>query len=912
MPLTPGQILDNRYRVVKLLGQGGFGAVYRVWDTRMERPMALKENLDISPEAQRQFKREAQILFDLSHPNLPRVIDNFVIQGQGQYLVMDYVEGEDLQEMLQRVGGPLPEEQVLEWIGQVCDALIYLHSQNPPIIHRDIKPANIKITPQGKAMLVDFGIAKVYDPRLSTTAGAKAVTPGYSPHEQYGTGTTDARTDVYALGATLYHLLTGVQPVESIQRMVRDPLTPLQQLKPDIAVQIAEAVQKALAMDPEQRFQSVTAFKQALSGNEGTGSQFHTARVSSGPLRTQLVPSQPEVQQAATGISPIGKLRDLPWSWIGTAVVLLVVVMLLGNWLGGKVGRSEATATHTIMAQLTQFSSPATSAPIIHTETPSSPTVTPPANLGMVLIPEGEFKMGSDDERDSAAPVHTVFLDAYYIDVYEVTNAKFADFLNEMGNLRTDGIIWLDADDKDVRIYQNDGLWKAVPGYDDHPVVATWPGASAYCEWRGARLPTEAEWEKAARGGLEGAVFPWGDDEPVCIKGSYNGAKINDFSGCADTGTASVGSFDPNGYGLFDMAGNAWEWVWDWDKDDYYAESPFANPTGPTEPNLTSHRVRRGGSWDDASSHARVANRSAQSTFLPNGFRCVRSVEAIEGLLLTETAATAELPTPVQVETLLPPTLIPELRTTMVLIPAGEFEMGSTDSDPNAYSEEKPQHTVFLDAYYIDPYEVTNSRFAVFLSARGNQSEDGMTWLDAESPDVHIHQNGGGWQVDSGYDSHPVVMVSWYGAQAYCEWRGGSLPTEAQWEKAARGGLEGKLYPWGDDEPQCQKRSRNGAKFDDDAGCDDTGPEPVGSYAPNGFGLYDMVGNVNEWIWDWYSQTFYSSSPSRNPTGPESGDFRMLRGGGWSSQSSNLRVALRNIGGGRLNSVGFRCILPFD
>ncbi|MEW5872486.1 MAG: serine/threonine-protein kinase [Chloroflexota bacterium] len=215
MPLSPGQILDNRYRVVKLLGQGGFGAVYRVWDTRMDRPMALKENLEISPEAQRQFKREAQILFDLTHPNLPKVIDCFSVPGQGQYLVMEFVDGEDLGAMLLRVGGPLPETQVLRWIEQICDALSYLHSRNPSIIHRDIKPANIKITPDGKAMLVDFGIAKVYDPHLSTTAGARAVPPGFSPIEQYGSsGRTDSRTDVYALGATLYVLLTGKMPVE--------------------------------------------------------------------------------------------------------------------------------------------------------------------------------------------------------------------------------------------------------------------------------------------------------------------------------------------------------------------------------------------------------------------------------------------------------------------------------------------------------------------------------------------------------------------------------------------------------------------------------------------------------------------------------------------------------------------------
>ena len=135
------------------------------------------------------------------HPNLPQVKDQFVIAGQGQYLVMDYVDGQDLEELRCAAGGRLPEAQALSWISQVCDALDYMHRQTPPVIHRDLKPANIKITPEGRAVLVDFGIAKTYDPLLKTTLGARAVTPGYSPIEQYGTGVTDARTDLYSLGA---------------------------------------------------------------------------------------------------------------------------------------------------------------------------------------------------------------------------------------------------------------------------------------------------------------------------------------------------------------------------------------------------------------------------------------------------------------------------------------------------------------------------------------------------------------------------------------------------------------------------------------------------------------------------------------------------------------------------------------
>ncbi len=267
MTLSVGQVVDNRYRIVKLLGQGGFGAVYQAWDARLERLCALKENLDPTPEVERQFGKEATILANLNHPNLPRVIDHFTVTGQGQYLVMDYVEGEDLQQMLDR-RGLLPEVEVLPWIAQICDALAYLHDQPQPIIHRDVKPANVKITPEGQPMLVDFGIAKFYDPARQTTLGARAITPGYSPPEQYGHGRTDTRSDIYSLGATLYALLTGKEPADSVERIIgAAALTPPEELNPHISEPVARGVMKAMAAEPAQRFQSIGEFKAALTSD---------------------------------------------------------------------------------------------------------------------------------------------------------------------------------------------------------------------------------------------------------------------------------------------------------------------------------------------------------------------------------------------------------------------------------------------------------------------------------------------------------------------------------------------------------------------------------------------------------------------------------------------------------------------
>src|SRR5512136_2118461 len=196
MSLEGGALLAGRYRIGRALGQGGFGAVYLAQDERLGLPCAVKENLSLSPETERQFRREANLLASLRHAHLPRVTNHFIL-GDQQYLVMDYVEGEDLRQRVLREG-PLPPGDAMRWMAQIADALSYLHSHTPPIIHRDIKPANIKLTAAGEAMLVDFGIAKASAAGQQTTTSAMGFTPGFAPPKQYGTGSTDARTDEYA------------------------------------------------------------------------------------------------------------------------------------------------------------------------------------------------------------------------------------------------------------------------------------------------------------------------------------------------------------------------------------------------------------------------------------------------------------------------------------------------------------------------------------------------------------------------------------------------------------------------------------------------------------------------------------------------------------------------------------------
>jgi serine/threonine protein kinase len=378
MPLEPGQMLNNRYRIVRLLGQGGFGAVYRAWDVNLDRPCALKENLNTSPEAQRQFNREAILLANLSHPNLPRVTDHFIVVGKGQYLVMDFIEGEDLQSMLHRNQGPLPITRVLTWITQICDALTYLHSQNPPIIHRDIKPANIKIASSGRnapaqdqdvlnippeathPYLVDFGIAKVFQAHMDTTIGARAVTPGYSPPEQYGQGVTDIRSDVYALGATLYGLLTGQKPTESILRNLGTPTAPPHELNASISPTLEGIIARAMAIIPNDRYQSAMELKSALAISSQPAQMVHpipskiAQPVSMPPAETagRAIPATEHISRTAnpwTETPTGGASRRRPWTWIavggGLMLASLVLCILLAGALLGSNGNRDATRT---------------------------------------------------------------------------------------------------------------------------------------------------------------------------------------------------------------------------------------------------------------------------------------------------------------------------------------------------------------------------------------------------------------------------------------------------------------------------------------------------------------------------------------------------------------------------------------
>lgn len=375
-----GKTLLGRYRIEHELGRGGFGAVYQAWDTSLERACAVKENLNTSPAAQRQFAREATVLANLSHPNLPRVTDHFSIPDQGQYLVMDFVEGDDLNSILRREK-TLTVERCLGWILQVAEALVYLHSRQPAVLHRDIKPSNIRVTPDGKAMLVDFGLVKIADPGLKTTMGARALTPGYAPPEQYGMGRTDQRSDLYALGATLYKLLTSHEPLESVQRAAGLQLKPVQQLNPNISPRLAQVIEKSMALDPAQRYQSAAELQADLQACLKSAQPVLVRRDAALAMAAPAMPAAPSVRE----VLPESPKRRSPWLWtgLGGAVVLAILCFTLGGGalaLLGIRGGDQPTGTTTLAQGLAQIGTSTqaltTPAPFASTpETASVPTL---------------------------------------------------------------------------------------------------------------------------------------------------------------------------------------------------------------------------------------------------------------------------------------------------------------------------------------------------------------------------------------------------------------------------------------------------------------------------------------------------------------------------------------------------------
>src|SRR6185369_5046463 len=349
--LTPDTVLQGRYRIVRQLGQGGMGAVYEAIDQRLDTTVALKETLFADERLRKQFEREARLLARLHHPALPRVSDHFS-EGDGQFLVMQFIPGDDLAEKMTRRRGAFPADQVLTWADQLLDALDYLHTQDPQIVHRDIKPQNLKLTPRGQIILLDFGLAKGQAgdiSRVTTAASIFGYTPNYAPLEQIQGLGTDSRSDLYSLGATLYHLLTAVKPPDALTRAAAivngqpDPLLNASEVNADIAPEVGAVLAKAMAQNREQRYASADEMRKALHGAEQASTVVERGEAQTvlfpPPPKTVAIPTQTVPRQATltptgetTVVRPRGSgpgMRVFPIA-IAAGVLLLVVCGVFG------------------------------------------------------------------------------------------------------------------------------------------------------------------------------------------------------------------------------------------------------------------------------------------------------------------------------------------------------------------------------------------------------------------------------------------------------------------------------------------------------------------------------------------------------------------------------------------------------
>jgi formylglycine-generating enzyme required for sulfatase activity len=463
------------------------------------------------------------------------------------------------------------------------------------------------------------------------------------------------------------------------------------------------------------------------------------------------------------------------------------------------------------------------------------------------------------------------------------------------------------------------GPTSSLNGLEDHPVVVvSWNDAAAYCKWSGKRLPTEAEWEKAARG-MDERTYPWGNQTPVGTLLNFADKNINldGANKSVDDGyqfTSPVGHF-PDGaspYGVLDMAGNVRQWVADYYDKYYYYVSPDKNPGGPSP---VAIRVVRGSSWatNALTSASRDGTWTSDSSVDDIGFRCASSYRMGEP---TPTATVAPTPTPsptIRVST----QVSPNDGMKMVYVPQGTFQMGITDAqqlipwqmclkyvtkprdcrdmfgiDPE--NRKEPAHKVDLDAFWIDETDVTNAMYAKCVGAETCLPPHDIK--SATRPDYY--SNGL-------YADYPVVNVDWNQAKVYCEWAGRKLPTEAQWEKAALS-TDGRTFPWGEG-IDCQKANFDYYKGTGKGCVGDT--TKVGSY-PSGaspYGALDMAGNVWQWVADWFDETYYANSPNKNPGGPTSGRYRVIRGGSWSAFDFQLSWPENGSTIYGSNDTGFRC-----
>lgn len=631
------------------------GAVYLAHDPRFPRDVALKilhPQFSQDPNFRQRFEREARTIAALEHHAIVPVHDFGEHQGR-PYLVMRLMTGGTLTNW--RREGRLSVGEIAPIVDRIASALDRAHELK--IVHRDLKPANVLFDDRGNAYLSDFGIVKLLSAHTLTADQALIGTPTYmSPEQAQGERQIDGRSDIYSLGVVIFELLNGTPPYQAetgiavALKHITAPVPSLQETRPDLAPGVCRVVEQALAKEPDQRFATAGAFARALSA-AATGAHFAQAQT--------VVESRPEEAVVAPETRRLP--RPLLLGAAGSVGLIVLGALLVGglallNGVGGgaqaeatTVTATQVVATETMAADAGAAADLAAAAEEAAEEptatlTPA-PTATATATVSptpafsagdtmvaegdgkvMVFVPDGDFLQGSmaadPEARDVEMPQRTVTLDAFWIDRTETTTAQYQQCVRAGAC----------SPPQDTSSRQH-AFYFGNADFAQHPVIwVTWNMADAYCRWSGRRLPTEAEWEKAARG-TAGRLFPWGDGLPTSSTANicdancpYEWADRSLNDGYWDTAPADAFPAGASPYGALNMAGNVWEWVNDFYDPNYYQVAPRANPTGPET--AASH-VLRGGSWQNTWPFIRTTTRDRETRFPENlynvGFRCAQS-----------------------------------------------------------------------------------------------------------------------------------------------------------------------------------------------------------------------------------------------------------------------------------------------
>ncbi|HEX8136940.1 MAG TPA: bifunctional serine/threonine-protein kinase/formylglycine-generating enzyme family protein [Pyrinomonadaceae bacterium] len=766
-------VLQNRYRIIRQLGQGGMGTVYEALDQRVSALVALKETVVAdNEEARRAFEREAALLANLRHQSLPKVTDYF-IEGGGEYLVMEYIHGYDLAELLALRGAPFEVQRVLAWADELLKVLEYLHVRATPILHRDIKPSNLKLTKEGELFLLDFGLAKGAAgqmPTLLTSRSVRGYTRVYASLEQIQGKRTDIRSDLYSLGATLYHLLTNVPPVDAptrddaLEDENPDPLPPVHELNPQVHPAISAVVGQAMAVSRKHRYGSAKEMRFAL---RQAWEEAHKAE----ELRLHLEAEKKRYEQEQRHLAEQEEARRLAED-------------------ERRVRAAEEEARRRA-----------------------------------AIAEEAERRRAEEERRR---------IEAEYQRRRE-EEEEAARLREEQEQRRIEEQAKRLAEEERKRVEEETRQREVAEAArrQREQEEAEQRRRTAERQREGRRAEILALTAPSSPDILQPGAQPIAGEQPQATQGSKP----------ADVPLVST--------------------------------LKVARPERSVSDALSTER--------EATVRSRVMGVAKNPRIvLPTliGLVWVAALITV-ALVMRPRQGEGQAPSGNQATSTRPaePSGTPTLPAGMVYVLGGAFTMGRDEKD-GGDEYERPAHSVMVKPFFIDIYEVTNAEYAMFVKARNYRPPS--TWTDGAYRAADARK--------------PVTGVTWDDANAYAEWVGKRLPTEEEWEYAARG-ADGRLYPWG---------NRWGAGLANADGASRVLAN-VGKYkGASPFGAFDMVGNA----WEWTASVLSSYSGERLPV-VASKDTKVIRGGSYTEKRTQATTTYRGFldrESDNNKKTGFRCI----